>query len=385
MALRPDGGNDTRRRTFLKASGGAALTGLLAGCLGDDEGNGNGNGNGDAEGDTDADENATDEAENDADDGEDDAEEEGGEGDDESEDGGDGDNHVRFVLNPAEEQTDIIEEYTPMAEYIEEETGAEVELIRAGSYVETLTALETDQADLADTSPTAVPGGENFADVVGMRTAFGGPLYFSTITTTPDSDIEELADLEGGQMTVGSSLSLSATLVPTLMLSDAGLDVGDFPDGNAEDLDIQTADDHDTSREQMISDPEVGAAGTGAFASAPQVPQEQFDEYDEFVEHSAEYESAGSALEDGAEELQLLAVSDPLPRAPILARSEWDADIREDVEEALLNAEEDDLIPEDVDEDYELWFTGIEEASHDDYEPVYDVLDELGLEFEDFS
>jgi phosphonate transport system substrate-binding protein len=302
----------------------------------------------------------------------------GGNGDDADED------TVRFVLNPAEEQTDIVEEYAPMREYLEEETGADVELIRAGSYVETLTALETDQGDLADTSPTAVPGGEGFTDVVGMRTAFGGNLYFGTIVTTPDSGIDELEDLAGGVMASGSPLSLSGTLAQAVMLDDAGLDIGDFPDGQAVDLEIRSADDHDTSREQLIQDDEIQAAAVGEFAVAPQVPQEQFDEYPEFVEHSADYDDAGSALGEEPE-LRLLAVSDPLPRAPILARSEWDDPVRPEIEEALLNAEEEDLVPEDVDEEYELWFTGIEEADREDYEPVEEIMDQLGLEFEDFE
>lgn len=230
-----------------------------------------------------------------------------------------------------------------------------------------------------------MPGGEGFADVLGMRTAFGGPLYFSTIVTTPDSGIESLDDLEGETMTMGSRLSFSGTLAPTLMLSEAGLDIGNFPDGEPNDLEIQNAGDHDTAREQMINDDTVAAAATGAFASAPQIPQEQFDEYDEFVEHSAEYDGAGEGIDDENPELQLLAVSDPLPRAPIMARSEWDAPEREDIEEALLSAEEEDLVPENVEEGYELWFTGIEDADRSDYEPVEDVLDELGLEFEDFD
>ncbi|AFZ72578.1 substrate-binding domain-containing protein [Natronobacterium gregoryi] len=331
MVQKPDCGGSTRR-TFLKATSGVALATGVAGCIG-----------------------ATD------------------------------DGAVRFVLNPAEEQTDILEEYTPMKEYLEEETGATIDLTRAGSYVETLEALETDQADIADTSPTAVPAGEGFADVLGMRTAFGGALYFSTIATTPDSDIEELADLEGGLITTGARMSTSGTLAPSVMLSEAGIDIGDFPEGDANDLEIRTATDHDTSRERLVNDDDIVAAATGAFASAPQIPQEQFDEYSEFVEHSAEYDDAGSDLEDGEPELQLLAVSDPLPRAPIMARSEWDDPEREDIEEALLAAGEDDLIPDDVDEDYELWFTGIQDADQSDYEPIQEILDELGLEFQDFD
>ncbi len=336
MAKLPRRGTNTRR-TFLTATGGAALAGL-AGCLGEGDGGGR-----------------------------------------------EDDDPVRFVLNPAEEQTDIVEEYTPMKEYLEEETGAEIELIRAGSYVETFEALNTNPAEIADTSPTGLPGSQEFADVLGMRTAFGGPLYFSTIITTPDSGIETIDDLEGDTMATGALLSFSGTLAPAMMLSEAGLDIGDFPQGDANDLEIQTADDHDTTREQMINDDTVAAAATGAFASAPQIPQEQFDEHEEFVEHSAEYDDAGHALEDGAEELQLVAVSEPLPRAPIAARSDWDGPVRDDVREALLDAEEEDLIPDDVDEEYELWFTGIEEADRSDYELVVELFDELDLEFEDFE
>ena len=333
MARVPSGGSSSRR-TFLKTSAGVATASVVAGCLSGDE---------------------------------------------------TGDNVVRFILNPAEENTDIVEEYTPMAEYLEAETGAEIDLQRAESYTHTLQALETDEGDIADTSPTAVPGGENFADVVGMRTAFGGALYFSTITTTPDSDVDDLSDLEGEVMTTGARMSFSGTLVPTTMLAQSGLDTGGYPDGDAVDLELRSADDHDTSRIQMVEDDEIVASATGAFASAPQIPQEQFDDYPEFVEHSAEYDGAGSAIDDGEQELQLLAVSDPLPRAPIMARRDWDADVREDVEEALLNASEEDLVPDDVDPDFQLWFTGIEEADASDYEPVGEVMDELDLEFEDFS
>ncbi|SEH17381.1 phosphonate transport system substrate-binding protein [Natronorubrum sediminis] len=297
------------------------------------------------------------------------------------------DHGIRFILNPAEEQTDIVEEYTPMKEYLEDETGEEIDLEPAGSYVETLEALETEQGELADTSPTGVPGGDGFADVIGMRTAFGGNQYFSTIVTLPDSDIEELADLDGEQIAVGAQLSVSGTLVPALMLQDAGLDIGDFPNTqDAPDLDINVADDHDTARQQLEDDPDIVAATTGAFASAPQIPQEQFDEYEEFVEHSAEYEGAGSDIDDDDNpELRLLDVSESLTRAPIMARSNWDDPARDEIEQALIDAEEEDLIPEGTDEDLELWFTGIDEADRDDYEYVDEVFDDLGLEFEDFD
>ncbi|MFC4540630.1 PhnD/SsuA/transferrin family substrate-binding protein [Halosolutus amylolyticus] len=334
---RKTGGRRVTRRDVLQSGSAVGLTAMAAGCLGEsDDGDGN---------------------------------------------GGDGSDEITMVLNPAESSVDIQEQYRPLAEHIESEADVSVELKRAGSYVATLQDIRSDRAHLADTSPSAAVAARDAADVVGMRVQYGAARYFSLITTTPDSGIEELSDLEGETIAMGSQLSVSGTLVPMTMLKDAGLDTGSAPDGDPVDFEAEHSD-HDTAREHLFNRPEIVAATTGAFSTAGHVPQEQFDELSEdFAEISAEYENAGT--ED--EELQLLAVSDPIPRAPIMARSNWDDPVREDVEEAILNAEPEDLSHEEGYEGEELWFSNVVEGSHEDYEPIQQVLDELGLEFEDIS
>ncbi|WP_224214614.1 substrate-binding domain-containing protein [Natrinema longum] len=318
------------RRTFLRSSGAVGLAGLAAGCLGD----------------TGSTSSST---------------------------------EITMILNPAESDVDIRSQYQPLVDHIESEVDVTVSLDRASSYAATLQAIRSDRAHLADTSPSAAVAGSNVADVVGVRVAYGAAQYFSLITTMPDSGIEELSDLEGETVSMGAQLSVSGTLVPMTMLKNAGLDTGSAPDGDPVDFEAQHSD-HTTAAEQLINNPDVAAATTGAFSTAANVPKEQFDEMSEdFVELSAEYENAGTA----DQELQLLAVSDPLPRAPIMARSNWDDPIREDVEEAILNAE--DLSHDDDYEGEELWFSNVVEGSHEDYEPIQKVLDELGLEFEDIS
>lgn len=296
-------------------------------------------------------------------------------------DGGDSDNTVRFILNPAEEGVEIVEQYQPLFDHIESETDAEIEAERAESYTATLQSIRNDQAEIADTSPSAAVAGSDVADVIGVRVAFGAAQYFSLITTTPDSGIEELTDLEGETVALGDILSVSGTLVPLVMLKDAGLDVGEAPDGNPVDFDMSNSD-HITARDQMMERDDLAAAGTGAFSTAAHVPQEQFDEMSQdFVDLSAEYDNAGSE----EPELQLLSVSDSLPRAPLMSRSNWDDDLRDDVEEAILNADEEDLSHGEDYEGEELWFTGVEEGSEEDYEPIQQVMDELDLEFSDLS
>lgn len=335
------------RRTFVKTAGAGGVV-ALAGCSGGDGGDGNG-----SEGGT------------------------SGETDDVP--------TAEFILNPAESDVEITEQYEPMFEYLESEVEVEIESNRAESYTATLQSMRNDQGEIADISPSAVIAGENVLDVVGIRVAYGAAQYFSTITTLPDSGIEELSDLEGELISMGDILSVSGTLVPLTMLQDAGLDVGDAPDGDPADFEANNSD-HATARQELIERDDVMAATTGAFQSAPLVPQEQFEELSEdFVEISAEYDGAGDEIEEEGTELQLLAVSDPIPRAPIATRASWDDPVKEEIEEAILDATEDDLSHGDDYDGEPLWFTGVEEGSIDDYEPIQTVLDELDLEFEELE
>ena len=298
--------------------------------------------------------------------------------------GGGGTDEVRFILNPAEADVDITAQYQPMFDHIESEADVTVEPVETASYAATLQELRRDGGEVADTSPSAAVAAADSADVIGIRVAFGAAQYFSLITTTPDENgVDSLEGIEGEDVAMGATLSVSGTLVPLTILQDAGLDVGSAPDGDAVDFNPQYSD-HSTARDQLIENPSVTAATTGAFSTAPHVPQEQFDEMSqEFVDISAEYDGAGSATDEA--ELKLLAVSDPLPRAPLMSRSNWDDPVREDVEAAILGATEEDLAHEEGYEGDELWFTGVQEGSEEDFAPIQQVLDELGLEFEDLE
>ncbi|PAU85288.1 phosphate-binding protein [Halorubrum salipaludis] len=318
---------------------------------------------------------------------------------------------VTWVMNPAEEEIDIQVQYQPLFEYIESE--AEVEIVEQPTASYSGTAQELRRAEegdrlFADTSPGAVAQIPEELDVTGMRVAFGAERYFSLITTTPDSDIEELADIEGEVFASAAPTSVSGTLFPLFMLSNAGLDIGNAPSGSPEDFELRTSD-HTTAREQLIEDDRIAAAGTGAFSTASHVPQEQFDEMSqEFADISVEYDGAG---EDDPE-LQLLAVSDPIPRAPIVSNGAWEESLKDDIRQLMIDApqeafehdsqadiaealnidpeildmEESELSEEQQDdldlvEAHALWFSGVEPATEEDYQPVADLGRELGLEW----
>jgi phosphonate transport system substrate-binding protein len=289
--------------------------------------------------------------------------------------GGGSSDTITFTLTPAESDVDIQTQYQPMFEYLESEADVTIESTVAADYAAVLQALDSDQSDIADAAPAiALQAGEqDIAEVAGVRIAYGAARYFSLITTLPGNDIDELSDLEGETIAFADSLSTSGSLFPLYMLNQAGLATGGAPEGEPEDFTGQWSD-HSTARETLINRDEVTAAGTGAFSTAAHVPKEQFPS--QFEEISAEWDSAGSATDE--QELQLLSCSDPIPRAPILIRSGLEDDVKSRCTEALLAAEESDLIDEDA--ETELWFTGLAEGSVEDYQPVQNVIDSLGVE-----
>lgn len=339
--------------------------------------------------------------------------------------GDDDDGAITWVMNPAEDTIDIEVQYQPLFELIEDEFDVEIEGLPTQSY--SGTTEELDRAGdgdriLADTSPGAVPQlGPSEIDVVGMREAFGAEQYFGTLVTTPDSGVDEVADLTGETVAMADVGSVSGGMAPMWMLRDNGLDIGNAPEGgSAEDFTLRSGVAHDLAVEELIEDDTVAAAGAGEFASIPHVPLDQIEgEYEDLAEISPEVDDAGSR----DPELQLLDVSPAIPRAPIVVNAAWEEDLRFDIGDFMRDVSPEDLqhdpfdladeldldLPEGLLEDYadgeldtddydlteeqeadwedfndhELWFSGIVEATHDDYEPVNQFAEDLGIGFDE--
>ena len=341
------------RRKFIKIAGATGIAGLtgLAGCTG-------GDGDGDGGDNTDTTETTSGTTAGTTDSGPD---------------------ELTFTLTPAESDVDVKQQYQPMFDYLESEANVEITSSVAADYAAVYSALQSGQSDVADAAPAiAIQSADTgVAEVAGIRIAFGAAKYFSLITTTPDSGIESLSDLEGETIAFADRLSTSGSIFPLYMLKQAGLDTGGAPDGTPNDFQGQWSD-HSQARETLINRDPVKAAGTGAFSTAPHVPKDQFSQ--EFLDTSAENDGD---LGTESPELKLLGTSDPIPRAPILIRSDLDSGVKSRVNEALLSATEEDLISEELSDDQQLWFTGLEEGTVEDYEPVRAAFEELGVELGD--
>lgn len=342
---------------------------------------------------------------------------------------GDDAGDLRFILNPAEDNVDLEVQYGPLVDELESELDIEVDTQPTQSYsatTEELDRLGEGDAVIGDASPAAaLDVGPDEVDILGVRQAFGGDRYFGTIVTEKDSEFDSVEDLEGEEIVTNTIGSISGGLGPLWVFQDRGLDIGDAIDGgDAEDFIHTTADDHFTAVSQLQEEEPIAAAGAGAFAVDGDITPTSFEEngHEDFTDITVE--DPADSEEDA--DLRLLATTPPLPRAPIVVNADWEADLREDIEEFLLDVEPEDLqhdafelasdlaldLPDDMleaynedddfdagdydltdeqeedweaFEDHELWFDSINEGTFDFYEPIRDIADDIGLEFEDLE
>ena len=291
----------------------------------------------------------------------------------------DGREEVNIVLTPAEAEVDIEDQWAPFFDLIEQEADVRVNVDVAANFAAVAAAIRDGHADIGDVSPEVgiYTAEQGYADILGTRSQDGSDRYFTFITTTPEYDIESLEDIaDHDDPTIGFADPLSGTgsLVPLLMLEEAGFDIGDAPLGQPEDFAAEWSD-HSTARETLLNRQGVVAAGTGEFSVMPHLPEDEIPE--EVAEISGDYQFVASESTD----LRLVAASEPLPRAPLTIRSDWDSPVAEEVEEVILNATEDDLVDEDS--EVPLWFDGVNEATVDDYSEFRDAIEALGIDLID--
>jgi len=335
-----------KRRTFLKSIGVAGTAGVtgLAGCLG------GGGGDGDDGGD-------------------------GGDGGDGS-DGSDqltfgGDDAVNFGISPSVPQENLEVQYSPVMDHIDSYLSENYEVSDdlvvdpsiASNYSAIIQSLGQGTTDIAETGPFAAALGVNSdnAEIILQRYGYGSWTYKSLIAVPNDSDISEVADLEGSTVAFSDRLSTSGALYPLRAISQAGVDIGNLPEGNGSqaDIDARFAGGHVSSYTQL-EEGVVDAAAMGGFVRDT---------------------STGPAPDAWQEVATTLHEDEGLPRAPIVVSPDLSDEAKDALTQAFLDAPDTIYYGEDGEDgtDDDLWFGRVREAGQDEYQSVIDVANELDV------
>ncbi len=354
-----------KRRTFLKSIGVAGTAGVtgLAGCLG-------GGGGGDGEDGGDGGDGADGSDGSDGGDGGD-----GSDGSDQLSFGGDG--SVNFGISPSVPQEDLEVQYSPFLGHIEDyladnyEVGDDltVDGSVASNYSAVIQSMGQGTTDIAETGPFAAALGveSGNAEIILQRFGYGSWEYKSLIAVPNDSDISEVSDLEGKTVAFSDRLSTSGALYPLRAISQAGVDIGNLPEGNGSQaaFDARFAGGHVSSYTQLEQGV-VDAAGMGGFVRDT---------------------GTGPAPEDWQEVATTLHEDTGLPRAPIVVSPELSEDAKNALLESILEAPDEAYIGADGEDgtDDDLWFGRVREAGKEEYQSVIDVANELDVGTEIFQ
>jgi phosphonate transport system substrate-binding protein len=280
---------------------------------------------------------------------------------------------VVFIETPGNQPENTRKQWKPFTEYLLSEVdGLEMEINFAQSYSAVGQAMMNGRGHISAGDVVLLANPNEF-DVLGLQSSGGSSVYFSFVVTRPTYEgIDELTDLKGKTIGFADRLSTSGSLFATYALKQAGLDIGEAPQGDPVDYTGEWSN-HDAAKGSLFNREDVVAIGTYAGNIIEHIPREQIPQI--VRDRSAEWsETVGSKTP----EAELLHHSPPIPKEPLIAPSDWEHPLRADIEEAILSIEPGTLRkPEGVD----LPITAVSEGSIEDFEPVRNVIDELGIEF----
>jgi len=285
-----------------------------------------------------------------------------------------GNETVTMLLTP-DTPSDVRPQYEPVIEMLRGEIdGLDLEVEVPQDYSAVRPALDSGQADIGMDDVTLISA-PDMLDLFGTAVSGGAAFYFSMMLTKPDSSIDERTDLEGNMVAFADRLSTSGSIFAVYALQEAGLDVGDAPDGDPVDFEGTWSNHEDAVQRVINDDADACCTWTGngmAYLAEDQELPEEVEEEDSFVGNRGEADAT----------LRPFWWSFPIPKQPIYARSDWESDMKGEIEQQLLDSDAElirEYMPDDYNED-DLPFTTLSDTSMDNYDPVITRLNELGIE-----
>ena len=222
---------------------------------------------------------------------------------------------LKWGLIPADDATEMIRQYQPVVDYLEEELGLEIEIEVTTDYTAAVLAMKYGHIDMAWFGPFSyvLAADEAGAEAIvnGVRRDTGNSTYRTIFVTKAGSGIETLDDLRGHTFAFVDPASTSGYLIPMKVLLENEIDPDDdFPTWyyagthNAVELAVKqgTVDagaDSDNSYYRMVNageiDPEVNL---------------------------------------------IIHRSDPIPGSPIAVRGDLPQDLKDSIQQTLINMDE---------------------------------------------
>jgi phosphonate transport system substrate-binding protein len=270
---------------------------------------------------------------------------------------------INFNVSPSVAQEKLQAQYQPIKEYLSNEFEVPAELKLANNYSAVIQALGAGTSDIAETGPFAAALGvkADKAEIALQRKGYGSWEYKSIIVAADDVDVSNLEEmktyLENNDATVAFAdrLSASGCLFPLYDLKKAGITIGNLPEGGGSDAAFTPNFSSHTGAYETLKNGQADFAGMGGFVPGLQ---------DDFDKHAT-----------------IINEHDGLPRAPIVVSPELTEKEQKALTDAFTGASDKIYLGKDgeSDTDDDLWFNGVREVGVEEYQPVIDAANELGV------
>jgi len=314
---------------------------------------------------------------------------------------------IKVLFVPSVDANIIVTGGEVMAQALNEATGLTFEVTVPTSYaatIEEMCASPTDTMAFIPGLGYAIASQLCGVDVAFKAIRFGYPVYWAEYIVARDSEFQTLADLEGATWGFGDQGSTSGYMVPFVELTEAGITPGEQ---------VQTGGHNQTVTAVYNGEVDFGTV----FYSVPLNPEgapiftydeflagnitslEQYEVPAETIPNCAPNEDASRLFCDGyrvldaranirteapdvMQKVRILAISQAIPNDTLSFGPEFPADVRAQIEEALLAFAETDAWDASIGSaDFYGW-SGIDPATDAEYDVVRAMVAATGYTIE---
>lgn len=311
---------------------------------------------------------------------------------------GTADRPIQVLFVPSVDAQLIVSGGEVMDNALTEATGLEFEVSVPTSYAATIEEMCANPADTMGFIPAfgyVLASQLCQVDVAFKAVRFGFGVYWAQFLVGRDSGIESLADLEGLSWAYPDPGSTSGYLFPSVSLDEAGVTPGETREAGGHPQAALAVYNGEVDFGTTFFSPPLIEDGQWAIGDPPEIPDELVDscapvgtgeDAELWCGSYRVLDARASAIADApdiVQQVKILEITDEIPNDTLSFGPDFPADLRTQIEEALLAFAETEEWNESIGhQDFYAW-SGIEAATDAEYDIVRTVVESQGITLED--
>lgn len=308
---------------------------------------------------------------------------------------GSADRPIQVLFVPSVDAQVIVSGGEIMDQALTDATGLEFEVSVPTSYAATIEEMCANPGDTMGFIPAfAYVFGSQLCqvDVAFKAVRFGWGVYWAQFLVQRDSDIQSLEDLEGLSWAYPDPGSTSGYLFPSVSLDEAGVTPGETVESGGHPQAALAVYNGEVDFGTTFFSPPLLPEGEWQIGDPPDVPDDLIESCAPTAEEElwcGDYRvldarsSAIAEAPDIVQQVRILGITDEIPNDTLSFGPDFPAELRTQVEEALVAFAETPEWAESIGhEDFYAW-SGIEPATDAEYDIVRTVVEQQGITLED--